>query len=77
MITPLQIATVASAAADGGTLALPRLAAGDQLRLSRVISRTAARSLAAMLRDVVRHGTGTGAAVPGLEVAGKTGIRGR
>ena len=75
-IIPEQIATVASAAADGGTLALPRIATDDQPRLRRVMSAASARALTAMLREVVRVGTATQAALPGLDVAGTTGTGG-
>jgi cell division protein FtsI (penicillin-binding protein 3) len=40
---------------------------------TRVVSERTARVLARMLVDVVEDGTGTSAAVPGYEVAGKTG----
>ena len=39
----------------------------------RVSSRRAAREVRAMMIDVVRYGTGTSAALPGVTVAGKTG----
>ena len=38
-----------------------------------VISQESARNLTSMLRDVVTHGTGVGAGLPGLALAGKTG----
>ena len=38
-----------------------------------VISQESARNLTSMLRDVVTHGTGVGAGVAGLALAGKTG----
>ena len=39
----------------------------------QVISRQTARDLTAMMTNVVREGTGTAAALQGVEVAGKTG----
>jgi peptidoglycan glycosyltransferase len=39
----------------------------------RAISPTTARTVRGMMLDVVRFGTGTAAAIPGVEVAGKTG----
>ncbi len=40
---------------------------------SRAISAATARTVRGMMLDVVRFGTGTAAAIPGVEVAGKTG----
>jgi peptidoglycan glycosyltransferase len=40
---------------------------------TRAISPTTARTVRGMMLDVVRFGTGTAAAIPGVEVAGKTG----
>jgi peptidoglycan glycosyltransferase len=42
-------------------------------RAARVISRETADRLTAMMKNVVREGTGTAAALSGVEVAGKTG----
>src|SRR5205823_15022514 len=39
----------------------------------RLVSRSVADELMVMLQDVVAEGTGTYAAIPGYEVAGKTG----
>ena len=83
--TPLQMAMVASAIANGGELRRPFLArevrdrGGDVVRearpetLRRVTTPDVASALSAMMRSVVREGTGTAAALTGLEVAGKTG----
>ncbi len=40
---------------------------------TRAISAATARTVRGMMLDVVRFGTGTSAAIPGVEVAGKTG----
>ena len=40
---------------------------------SIVISASAARDLTAMMRNVVKEGTGTAAALQGVQLAGKTG----
>ena len=40
---------------------------------TRAISAATARTVRGMMLDVVRFGTGTAAAIPGVEVAGKTG----
>ena len=39
----------------------------------QVVSRQTARDLTVMMKNVVREGTGTAAALEGVEVAGKTG----
>ena len=85
LATPLQMAMVASAVGNGGELMRPtlieRVVAKDgrvtnrvePTRQSRVISPKAAGQLGDMMKSVVREGTGTAAALSGVEVAGKTG----
>jgi penicillin-binding protein A len=84
-VTPLQMAMVASAIADKGTLMTPHLT--DRIvdpdgrivqrirpkRFSTVMSRQTASQVNAMMQNVVREGTGTAAALTGIDVAGKTG----
>ena len=84
-VTPLQMAMVAAAVANDGVLMKPRL--GDELidpdgrvasrlgdqRMTRVMSTQSARAINAMMQQVVREGTGTAAALSGIDVAGKTG----
>jgi len=84
-VTPLQMAMVASAVANQGTLMRPRLATkvrdrdGRTVRSfnpseeSRVMNESTAAELAAMMSRVVAEGTGTAAALQGIDVAGKTG----
>ncbi len=86
-VTPLQMAMVASAVANGGTLMAPRLMSrivdrsGQEVQratpqeLDQVMSADAAAELTAMMENVVREGTGTAAALSsaGVTVAGKTG----
>jgi len=83
--TPLQMASVAQTIANGGMRLEPHLMARAIDRDGRVVervgaeeaeqvvSRSTARELTAMMRQVVREGTGTAAALQGVEVAGKTG----
>jgi penicillin-binding protein A len=83
--TPLQMATVAAAIANGGELRRPYLLRevrdrskdvvleGRPETVRQVTSPDVASALSAMMRSVVREGTGTAAALTGLEVAGKTG----
>ncbi len=84
-VTPLQMAMVASAVANGGRLMKPHL--GDRIvdpdgrtvrriqprELSEVMSSDTASKVGAMMAQVVKEGTGTAAALQGIDVAGKTG----
>jgi peptidoglycan glycosyltransferase len=83
-VTPLQMAEVAAAVANKGELMEPRLWSKvidpdgretrlDPARQSRVMSEDTASELNTMMQSVVREGTGTAAAVSGIDVAGKTG----
>jgi peptidoglycan glycosyltransferase len=84
-VTPLQMAMVAASVANGGKLMKPHI--GDRLvdpdgrtvrriepeELSQVMSPKTAAQVGAMMAQVVREGTGTAAALEGINVAGKTG----
>ena len=84
-VTPLQMAMVASAVANGGKLMTPRLAtkAVDQdgrtvqtykpSVMSQVMSPTTAAQITQMMKNVVDEGTGTPAQLGNISVAGKTG----
>jgi penicillin-binding protein A len=71
--SPLQMALVASTIADGGRR--PSLSFEDRPRasFSPAISATVAHTVRRLMIGVVREGTGTAAAIPGVTVAGKTG----
>jgi peptidoglycan glycosyltransferase len=74
LVTPLQMAVLTAAIANHGLAMRPRLDAGAPPRpLRYYFRREAAAVLAGFLRDAVEAGTGHGADVEGLEVAGKTG----
>jgi hypothetical protein len=73
LATPLAMASVAATIAADGRRAVPRIARIDKVIRRRAVSRRAARQVRSMMVDVVRSGTGTSAAVPGVTVAGKTG----
>jgi peptidoglycan glycosyltransferase len=85
LVTPLQMAMVASAVANGGVLMRPHL--GDRVvdpdgrvvrtisphEIDRVMSPATAAQVRDMMKNVVKEGTGTAAALAGIDVAGKTG----
>jgi penicillin-binding protein A len=69
----LQMAIVAASIADGGIRPRPTLTPQRLLPGPRVTSATVARTVRRLMIGVVREGTGTSAAIPGVTVAGKTG----
>ena len=83
--TPLQMAMVASAVADDGRLMEPHLTDRvvdrdgrtvkriEPKQFSRVMSASSARQVNQMMQQVVKEGTGTAAALAGIDVGGKTG----
>jgi len=71
--TPLQMASVAQTIAMRGVRHAPTLRAGERAPGKRVVSRKIARTIGSLMVDVVAYGTGTAAAIPGIQVAGKTG----
>lgn len=84
-VTPLQMATVVATVANGGVRMKPQITSRivdpdgrtvrriEPERAERVMSARSAAQLTGMMSDVVREGTGTAAALEGIEVAGKTG----
>jgi penicillin-binding protein A len=73
LATPLEFATVAGAIAERGVRVLPTLRKGETPRRERATSEKVARAMARYMRQVVTSGTGVGAAIDGVRVAGKTG----
>ncbi|MFE1951034.1 MULTISPECIES: penicillin-binding transpeptidase domain-containing protein [Streptomyces] len=83
--TPLQMAMVAAAVANGGTVMAPHLVDRTTTSGGTAISTTGSRTyrqamspytasqLQKMMVDVVEDGTGTNARIPGATVGGKTG----
>ncbi len=82
--TPIQMAAATSAIANGGTLYPPRVTRAivkggqvvqglDKPAGRRVIAEKTSRQIIEILKSVVKEGTGTEAAVPGYDTAGKTG----
>jgi len=84
-VTPMQMAMVAAAVANGGTLMEPHITARVVDRDGRTVTRIGehtearamkpetARAVGQMMASVVKEGTGTAAALQGIDVAGKTG----
>lgn len=84
-VTPLQMAEVAAAVANGGSLMKPQIWSRvvdpdgrvikrlDPSQYSRPIDPQTAAELTTAMEGVVSEGTGTNAAIPGVPVAGKTG----
>ena len=85
LANPLQMALVSGAVANGGVLMQPRLVSEIRDSSGRVVQRFGATAfgqavtpqvsadLTTMMVNVVAHGTGTYAQIPGITVAGKTG----
>ncbi|UQX02980.1 penicillin-binding transpeptidase domain-containing protein [Streptomyces sp. RerS4] len=83
--TPLQMAMVAAAVANGGEVRTPYLVdrttqedgspvrRADQRTLSRAMSPSTALRMQELMVSVVEDGTGRNAAIPGAVVGGKTG----
>jgi len=85
LVTPLQMATVAATVANGGVRMEPHITqkivdpdgrTQDDIegeRAARVMSTDTARALSVMMKNVVKEGTGTAAALEGVDLGGKTG----
>ena len=85
LVNPLQMALMASAVANGGVMPQPRIVSevrDSQGRVARefpvrtvrrAISGSSAADLTQMMIGVVNNGSGYRAAIPGIQVAGKTG----
>ncbi|MDH5761527.1 MAG: penicillin-binding protein 2 [Nitrospinota bacterium] len=84
-VTPIQMVSAISAIANGGTLIRPRMTEAilkngtleksfEPEYIHKVLSEETSRQMINILKSVVKPGgTGVNAAIPGFEVAGKTG----
>jgi cell division protein FtsI/penicillin-binding protein 2 len=73
LATPLEMADVAAAIANGGRRPIPTLSATAQPRFVHVTSAKVAGEVKQMMVAVIEYGTGVPAQIPGVQVAGKTG----
>ncbi|MFI9783416.1 peptidoglycan D,D-transpeptidase FtsI family protein [Kitasatospora sp. NPDC051984] len=82
--TPLQMAMVAAAIANNGSLMEPYLVAQEgsagnvisthtERQMSQAVSPATAQKLQQLMESVVQNGTGKNAKIPGVTVGGKTG----
>ncbi len=83
-VTPIQMVSAIAAIANGGVLIRPRMTQAilkngtlektfEPEGIETVLSEETSRQMINILKSVVKTGTGTKAAIPGFEVAGKTG----
>ncbi len=77
LATPLQMASVSQTVASGGvrkpTALVTKPSLGSEFKQERVTSGKVANTLRELMLGVVEGGTGIAGAVPGIQVAGKTG----
>jgi Penicillin binding protein transpeptidase domain/Penicillin-binding Protein dimerisation domain len=73
LTTPLEMVDAGATIAMGGRRPVQTLELGQRPRFIHVTSRRVAAEVQRMMIAVVRFGTGTAAAIPGVTVAGKTG----
>ena len=78
LATPLEMASVAQTIANGGEREPTSLVNDEALKSSRAgrcasCPRRPPTTMRSLMIGVVQNGTGTAAAIPGIDVAGKTG----
>jgi len=73
LATPLEMASVAATVANGGKRMEPRSSSKDPRKGKRVLKKSTAVGLGLLMESAVNGGTGTGARISGVRIAGKTG----
>lgn len=73
LATPLEMGTIAATIADGGHRPSPNFSLSKANANASAMSESVAHIMRRLMIAVVREGTGTAAAIPGVTVAGKTG----
>ena len=71
--TPLQMALIAAAIGENGSRPLPTLLKGASTKHVQATTKAVASTIKEAMRSVVSNGTGAGASIDGVKVAGKTG----
>ncbi|WP_051324008.1 penicillin-binding transpeptidase domain-containing protein [Candidatus Solirubrobacter pratensis] len=73
LATPLGMAEVGATIGNRGVHVKPRIVKSAKVHRNRAVSSTVAGNVRDMMIAVISSGTGTAGAVPGVQVAGKTG----
>ena len=72
-VTPIQLISAINTVVNGGIYVKPSLNLNSPVEKRRVIDEKVADTIRKFMVQVVEHGTGERAKIPGLKIAGKTG----